>query len=121
MHDDDGRSICVQTLPQAAQIEREAAWLTVGEPHASACVNDRGRCREERVGRDDHLSVLHSDRPEDDLEGAGAAVYGNRVRHLAKGCELFLELPAVLAKSKRSCRQALTYFLGNIRYIFVRK
>ena len=84
-------------------------------------MNNRGRSRKERVGRDDHLSVLHSDRPEDDLESARAAVYGNRVRHPAKGCELFLELPAVLAKSERSCPQALTYFLGNIRYIFVRK
>ena len=57
------------------------------------------RCKE-GVSRDDHLPVLHADRPEDYLEGAGATVYGDCIRHPAKERKLFLELPAALAKSE---------------------
>ena len=105
MHKDDGSGIRVQTLPQAANVQCEAARLTVREPHAPAGMDDRRGCREERIGWDDYFAVLDADSPQDYLQRAGAAVYGDGVWDTAEGGELLLELPAVLPESQCSGRQ----------------
>src|SRR5437870_9642199 len=97
-------SLLVQTHTQAAYDERTAAQLTVRKPHSSTGMYYRRRRRKKRIGWDDHFAVPDADGPQNYLEGAGAAVHGDRVRNTAEGRELLLELTAMLPECECPCR-----------------
>src|SRR5437667_4948963 len=58
MNEDHRSGVRVQTLTQAAYVERKAARLTVRKPHSSTGLYYRRRRRKKRIGWDDHFAAL---------------------------------------------------------------